>query len=126
MQQPDVLRAKRILKIQSILGLVLAVAALPFGAPVAISVLIGAGTCVLANAMLAGWVFREYRAQEPERLVGRFYGGEVAKIVLIVGVFAVAFATLDDLNIAALLAAYFAVQVIATVIAAQLDSRTTK
>ncbi|NEX21359.1 F0F1 ATP synthase assembly protein I [Thiorhodococcus mannitoliphagus] len=126
MQQPDVRQVKKIVTIQFILGLVLAIAALPFGAPVAISVLIGAGTCVLANAMLAGWVFREYRAQKPERLVARFYGGEVAKIVLIVGVFAVAFATLDDLNIAALLAAYFVVQVVATIIAAQLDSRTTK
>ncbi|MBK1721802.1 ATP synthase subunit I [Thiocystis violacea] len=126
MQQPDAHRAKRILKIQFLLGLFLAFAALPFGVPVAISVLIGAGTCVLANAMLVGWVFREYRAQQPERLLARFYGAEAAKIVLIVGVFAVAFATLDDLNIAALLAAYFLVQVVATVIAAQLDSRTTK
>lgn len=81
---------------------------------------------MLANAMLAGWVFREYRAQRPERLVARFYGAEIAKIVLIVGVFAVAFATLDELRIAALLAAYFVVQVIPTVLAAQLDSRTKK
>lgn len=125
MQQPDALQASRILKFQVILGLILAVLALPFGGPVAISVLIGAGTCALANALLAIWVFRGYRAQEPARLVLRFYGGEVAKIALILGVFGVALAAYDKLNMPVLLGAYFLVQVIPTLIAAQLGSRTT-
>ena len=125
MQQPDALQARRILVIQFILGLVSAIFALPFGGPVAISVLIGAGTCLLANILLAAWVFRGYRAQEPTRLVLRFYSGEVAKIALILGLFSVAFATYDGLNIPALLGAYFLVQVIPTLIAAQLGSRTT-
>jgi ATP synthase protein I len=124
MQQPDALQARRILKVQIILGLVLAIFALPFGNPVAISVLVGAGTCLLANALLAAWVFRGYRAQEPARLVLRFYGGEAAKIALILGLFGVAFATYDGLNIPALLGAYFLVQVIPTLIAAQMGSRT--
>jgi ATP synthase protein I len=124
MQQPNALQAKQILKIQSIFGLILTIIALPFGSPVAISVLIGAGTCWLANALLVVWVFRAYRAQAPERLVLRFYSAEVAKIALILGLFGFAFAIYDELNIPALLGAYFLVQVIPTLIAAQTGSRT--
>ena len=124
MQQPNALQAKQILKIQSIFGLILTIIALPFGSPVAISVLIGAGTCWLANALLVTWVFRAYRAQAPERLVLRFYSAEVAKIALILTLFGVAFAIYDELNIPALLGAYLLVQVIPTLIAAQTGSRT--
>lgn len=124
MQQPNALQARQILRIQSIFGLILTIIALPFGSPVAISVLIGAGTCWLANALLVVWVFRAYRAQAPERLVLRFYSAEVAKIALILVLFGVAFAIYDELNIPALLGAYFLVQVIPTLIAARTGSRT--
>lgn len=126
MQQPDAFQVKRALVYQAALGLVLVVFALPFGSSVALSVLIGAGTCLLANALLAAWVFRGYRAQEPERLVLRFYSAEAAKIALILGAFTVAFVTVDGLNIPALLGAYFLAQVIPTLIAAQIGNRITK
>lgn len=112
------LEVKRILATQLILGLSLAVLTLPLGVPVAISVLIGAATCLLANATLAAWVFRQYRAQRPERLLARFYSAEIAKIALTLGAFAIAFVAFDELNITALLAAYFLVQVMSTLIAA--------
>ena len=124
MQQPNALQARQILKVQSIFGLILTIITLPFGSPVAISVLIGAGTCWLANALLVAWVFRAYRAQALERLVLRFYSAEVAKIALILVLFGVAFAIYDELNIPALLGAYFLVQVIPTLIAARTGSRT--
>ena len=68
-------------------------------------------------------VFRGYRAQETERLLLRIYGAEVAKLVVLIGLFGVAFATLDGLNIPALLAAYLVTQVASTLIAAQFDGR---
>lgn len=126
MQQPDAFQAKRVLQIQTILGLVLAACVLPFGDSVALSALVGAAICLLANTLLAAWVFRAYRAQDPERLLLRFYAAETAKIALVVSLFVVAFVTLDRLNVPALLGAYFVVQVIPTLIAAQLGSRTTK
>ncbi|MBK1719959.1 ATP synthase subunit I [Thiocystis violacea] len=125
MQQPDALQARRILKNQLILGLVLVVLALSFGAPIAISVLVGAGICLLANALLAALVFRGYRAQAIGSLVLRFYGAEAAKIALILALLGAAFATYDELNVPALLGAYFVVQVIPTLIAARMGSRTT-
>ncbi|WP_373507573.1 ATP synthase subunit I [Thiocapsa sp.] len=126
MHQPDALQAKRVLKFQILLGVASVIFALPFGVSVAISVLVGAGSCLVANALFAALVFRGYRAQEPARLVMRIYGAEILKIVVILGLFTIAFVTLDDLNVPVLLGAYLAVQVVPTLIAAQTPERTTK
>jgi ATP synthase protein I len=117
MQQPDVLQAKKILALQSALVLILSAAALPFGLNVALSALIGSAVCLVANSVFAFWVFRQYRAQEPGSVLMRFYGAEIVKLSLILGLFAVAFATIEGLNLPALLAAYFAVQVLPAVFA---------
>ena len=97
--------------------------ALPFGGPAALSVLIGVGACLLANGLFAVLVFRHYRAQETERLLLNIYGAEVAKLAVLIGLFGVAFATVDGLKIPALLGAYLVTQVASTLIAAQLDTR---
>lgn len=123
MHQADALQAKRVLKVQAILGSLAVAIALPFGGPVAVSALIGAGSCLLANALFAAWIFRGYRAQEPERLLLRFYGAEIAKLVLLLGLFAVAFLTWGGVNIPALLAAYLVTQIASSLIAAQLGDR---
>jgi ATP synthase protein I len=117
MQQPDVLQAKRILIAQLALTLLLAAAALVFGTSVALSVLLGGAVCVLANTIFALLVFRQYRAQDAGALVGRFFGAEVVKLSLILGLFAIAFATKAGINPPALLVAYFAVQVLPAVVA---------
>ncbi len=111
------------LNAQLIFGVILALLALPLGASTAISVLIGAGTCLLANAVLARSVFRRYRAQRLEDLMAGFYRAEVVKIALIIGVFGIVFVIFDGLNIVALLAAYFLVQVVPTLIAARSGKR---
>ncbi|MFD2111127.1 ATP synthase subunit I [Thiorhodococcus fuscus] len=126
MQQPDAFRAGKILRVQVVFGLASVVLALPFGGSVALSVLLGAGICLMANVLLAAWVFRGYRAQQPERLVLRFYSAETAKIVFVLGSFGAAYAVFERINVPALLGAYFMVQVIPTLIAAQFGNRTTK
>ncbi|EGV28002.1 ATP synthase I chain [Thiorhodococcus drewsii AZ1] len=126
MQQPDAFRAGKILQIQVVFGLALVVFALPFGGSVALSVLLGAGICLMATALLAAWVFRGYRAQQPERLVLRFYSAETAKIVFVLGSFGAVYAVFEGINVPALLGAYFMVQVIPTLIAALFGNRTTK
>lgn len=126
MQQPDALQAKRVLALQFALTLILSAVALSFGVSVALSVLIGAAVCLLANSIFAFWVFRQYRAQEPGLLLMRFYGAEVLKLSLILGLFAVAFATIEGLNLPALLIAYFAVQVLPAVFASGWDARNTR
>lgn len=126
MRQPDAAQVKRVLKIQFITALAAVLFGSLFGLSVALSVLIGAGVCLLANTVFALWVFRDYRAEEPGGLLMRFYGAEVAKIAIILGLFAVAFVTIEGLNLLALLGGYFVVQVLPSVVAAQLDARAIK
>ena len=117
MHQPDAPQTKRILIAQLALTLVLTALAAPFSVSVALSVLVGSVACVLATAVFAFWVFRRYRAQEPGMLLMRFYIAELAKLAVVLGLFAVAFTTIEGLNLPALLAAYFAVQVLPAVVA---------
>ncbi len=113
MQQLDRLKAKRVLLTQLVLSVLLSAAGLVIGRQFALSALIGAGAGTLANAFFAFWVFRRYRAQEPEMLLMRLYGAEMAKVALIVAVFSVAFLSIDTLNIPVLLTAFVIIQVIA-------------
>jgi ATP synthase protein I len=126
MQQPDVAQAKRVLLAQLALTLTLVAATLPAGMAVAVSVLIGAAVCLLASSVLAYWVFRQYRAQDPGSLVMRFYGAEIVKLFLVLGVFVIAFTTNEGLNLPSMLAAYVAVQVLPAVFASSWDARKTR
>lgn len=100
--------------------------ALPFGAMALQSAALGAGVCLLANWIFALRVFRSYRAQAPGDLVMRMYSAEIIKILIILGLFSVAFATVEDLNLPALLGTYFAVQVLPALFASRPDARSTK
>jgi ATP synthase protein I len=123
MQQAEARLVRRILRVQAMIGLGAAALALPLGSSVALSVLIGAGSCLVANALFAASVFRGYRAQEPERILLRFYGAELAKIVVILALLAIALAMIDSLIAPVLLGAYLVTQVAASLIAAQSDER---
>lgn len=121
MQQPGVFQAKLLLQSQIVFGFVVSVIALFSSHALAIAV--GSGICFIANALLAVLVFRDYRAQEIPRLMRRFYQGEIVKIAVILSLFALAQLTFDNLNIPVMLGAYFATQIIPTLIAAQFGSR---
>jgi ATP synthase protein I len=123
MHQANALQAKQVLTVQAVLGSIAVIIALPFGGSVAVSALIGAGSCLLANALFAVWVFRGYRAQEAELLLLRLYGAEIAKLALLLGLFVVAFLTLKGLKIPVLLAAYVVPQIASSLIAAQMGDR---
>jgi ATP synthase protein I len=123
MQQAEARLVKRILRVQAMIGLGAAALALPLGSSVALSVLIGAGSCLVANALFAASVFRGYRAQDPERILLRFYGAELVKIVVILALLAIALAMIDSLIAPVLLGAYLVTQVAASLIAAQSDER---
>lgn len=117
MHQAYAQQAKRILIAQMVSTLVLTAAALPFGAHIALSALIGATVCLLATAVFAFWVFRRYSAQRLDLIVMRFYGAEIAKLVVVLGLFSLTFATVDGLSVPVLLVAYFVVQLLPTLFA---------
>jgi ATP synthase protein I len=111
--------ARRILVLQACLTLVAALVAMPFGSSLALSILIGGGACLVANGTVVLWVFRDYRAQAPGVLLGRFYSAEVVKIALLLGLFGAAFALIAELQLPAMLGSYFATQILPPMIAAQ-------
>lgn len=108
---------KRVLRIQLAMALLLPIVVWPFGTPFALSVLIGAGVCLVANVTFAFWVLRAVGVGESQALGLRIYGAEIGKLGLILGLFALAFATIEGLNLPALVAAYFAVQVLPALLA---------
>lgn len=115
----DRTQLRRLLNWQLLFALAAIAAAAPFGLTALGSAAIGAGVCLLANWVFALRVFRRYRAEAPTELALRIYVAEVVKIALILGLFAFAFATLADLNLPALLGAYFAVQVLPALFASR-------
>jgi ATP synthase protein I len=115
--------ARRVLILQAVLASVASIAAMPFGSLSALSVLIGGGACLVANAAVVLWVFRDYRAQAPGAVLMRLYGAEAFKVALLVGLFAAAFAAIDGLDLPLLLGSYFVVQVMPPIVAAQTAGR---
>ena len=110
-------RARVILVLQVVVTLVVATGALFFGAEAAWSALGGGLIALLGNAAFAFWVFGAYRAQEPGKLLTRFYGAELLKLLLIATLFAATFLWVRPLNVVALFVAFFLVQVLSPLLA---------
>jgi len=117
MQNLDVRRAKRILLTQAALTLVLVVVALTYGVPAAASALIGGVTATLANAVFAMLVFGRYHARDPDKLVFRFYGAELLKLLVIALTFAVVFVWVKPLSLFALFGTFLLVQIVPPLLA---------
>ena len=116
-QSLDEQRGSGILVRQAVATLVVAVAGLFISAPVALSALLGGAIGTLANGAFAYWVFRRYRAQEPQALVMRFYGAELAKVGLTLVLFVLVFVYVAPLNLPALFGGYLVVQVLPALLA---------
>ena len=115
----DQVQLRRLLVWQLVFGAMAVLVTIPFGGIAVVSAAIGAGVCLLANWVFALRVFRRYRAAAPTELALRIYVAEIVKIALILGLFALAFVTLANLNLPALLGAYFAVQVLPALFASR-------
>ena len=107
MHNLDVRRAKQILVAQAVATLVVTLVGLIFGPREALFALIGGGIALAANALFAYWVFGRYRAGEPGKLVGQFYGGELLKLGFVALAFAAAIIFFDALSPLALFGAFF-------------------
>jgi len=122
MHNLDARRAKRILIAQVVATLVVTLAGLIFGLREGLFAFIGGATAVSANALFAYWVFGRYRAGEPGKLVGQFYGGELLKLAFIAMAFAAVIKLLDPLSPLALFGAFFVVQVLPPLLANRIAS----
>jgi len=71
----------------------------------------------LGNAFFMSRVFVPYRAQEPARLLGAFYGAELQKLILIAVLFAGVLFWLQPLSPMALFGTFLLVQLVPAVVA---------
>jgi len=117
MHNLDARRAKRILVAQAIATLVVTVIGMIFGPREGLFAFVGGATAATANALFAYWVFGRYRAGEPGKLVGQFYGGELLKLAFIALAFAAVVILLDPISPLALFGAFFVVQVLPPLLA---------
>lgn len=83
--------------------------------------LVGGLIATVANAFFALRVFAHYRAQEPGRLLGRFYGAEFQKLLLTGMLFAAAILWVKPLSAGALFGVFLLVQMAPVLIAHKLD-----
>lgn len=116
-QKPDARRAWRLVTAQLTTAVVIFLLASLYDLRIARDVLIGGLAACLGSALLAVWVFAPYRAQQPGRIVARFFSGELIKLLGVVLVFGLAMWGLDDLNPVALLGAFLFVQVLPPLLA---------
>ena len=96
-----------VLSSQLMVGLVTALAALLWKGPVAgYSALIGGMIAWLPNAYFAYKAFRYFGARSAKAIVQSFWSGEMGKLFLTAALFALVFAGVKQLNVAALFAGY--------------------
>ena len=112
MHNLDVKRARRILITQALCTVLVAGVALALSLTAGISALIGGATATLANALFAVGVFARYRAQNPGKLMFRFYGAELLKLLFVALAFGVVFSWVRPLHAVALLGAFLVVQIV--------------
>ena len=78
----------------------------------AYSALVGGTIGTLANLYSATRIFAPYRAQQPQKLLMRFYGTAITKFLLTIFMFAGAVFWMDPLSIPAMFGSYLAVQLV--------------
>ena len=86
------------------------------GQVVAWSGLLGGMIATLTSALFAARVFVSYRAQEPEKLLGRFFGAELQKFILTGLLFAGVIIWFEPLSMAALFGVYLLVQIVPVIV----------
>ncbi len=110
-------RARRVVVAQLVTAHIAALVLVSLGGLHAWSGLIGGLIAVAGNGLFMLRAFVPYRAQEPGRLLGRFYGAELQKLILTAALFAMVFLTVDPLSPGALFGVFVLVQMAPILIA---------
>ena len=107
--------ATSLLRRQLILLAALFLALLLIGWTAAYSALLGGLIVIISNAYLAHKVFRPYRAQQPEKLLGAYYRAMIGKMLITISLFTVVFVLITPLNIVSLVLTYLLIQIVPSV-----------
>ena len=117
MRELDRRGLRRLLLIQLIASVAIAILVWALQRQAGVSALVGGLASLTGNLVFALWVFAPYKAQRPGGLLSRFYLAEIAKLVVIGLVFAAAINWLQPLNVVALFGSFFVVQVLSPLLA---------
>ena len=104
--------ARKLLILQGALLAVIPLTLLPLGSTVAISGFLGGAIAFVSSLIMYLLVFRQYRAQQPEKILAKFYSAEIAKLIIAMAAFAVIVLNVQPLSFASLILVYFVIQVI--------------
>ncbi|MCW8883335.1 MAG: ATP synthase subunit I [Sedimenticola sp.] len=122
MHLADRRRAYRTILAQFVITLTTALLLLvAVGGVFAYSGLAGGMIATLANALFAHRVFVRYTAQQPGKLLARFYGAEILKLVLTGLLFAGVILWIKPLSVGALFGVFLLIQLMPIVIVQFLD-----
>ena len=103
--------AYRVIWIQLLVAAVVAGAASVHGTVVMVSAVAGAMNSLIPNAYFARKVLGRTTDEPPGMVLGRWFRAEVGKLAMIAGLFIVAFAFIDKLNVVALFSGFLCVHV---------------
>ena len=104
--------ARKLLFLQGGLLLLIPLVLLPMGSTVAFSGFIGGALAFFSSLIMFLLVFRQYRAQQPEKILAKFYSAEISKLIFAMAAFAVIVLNVRPLSFASLIMVYFIIQVI--------------
>ncbi|MDX1514895.1 MAG: ATP synthase subunit I [Gammaproteobacteria bacterium] len=111
----------RVIWIQLIVTAVVAGAAAIHGTVVTVSVLAGALNSLVPNAYFARRVLRASAGDLPRMVLGKWFRAELGKLAMIAGLFVVAFAFIEKLNVLALFTGFLCVHLSGVVASLFLD-----
>jgi ATP synthase protein I len=112
MQIANKSQAWKVILAQLVITLVLSAIAGLVSVDYAASALAGGLIATIANTFFSLWVFADYRAQQPNKLVARLYGAEIAKLVLVGLLFAGAVQLIAPLSGGALFGVFLCVHLV--------------
>jgi len=108
--------ARSLLKWQLIFLFLLPIVLLVFDKTIAYSGFLGGLLAVVASSVMSLMVFRQYRAQEPEKVLAKFYSAEIVKIMITVTGFMLIIVLVNPLSFVTLIIVYFIIQILPAVL----------
>lgn len=112
MQRNSGTEAVRLIKLQVIVLITGSVLLFTLGSGVGFSGFLGALIALVTTVVVYRMVYRQYTAQHPEKIVGRFYVATLMRLIIAIAGFALVVLNVESLNPVALLSMYFLTQVL--------------
>ena len=112
MQVQKTAEARKLLILQFGFLVLIPIILLPLGATVSLSGLLGGSISFVSSLLMFAMVFRQYRAQQPEKIVASFYSAEIVKLIFGIAAFALVVLNVQPLSFATLILVYFFMQVV--------------